>query len=166
MRSQQDDQRSQTSSTVGAARWWLAALILGVSPICAAQTDAAPPSASTDNVTALPAACSLPLAADKMANVAAFIWAGCPQLLKWPHDKAVRMSGPAPSGAASVHGFVLNYYAPSVYTWLKAGRPAVGIPDGAVILKQMYADNGGQIGAPSGWALVVKQKSASFDGWL
>ena len=166
MRSQQDDQRSQTSSTVGAARWWLAALILGVSPICAAQTAPAPPSASTDNVTALPAACSLPLAADKMANVAAFIWAGCPQLLKWPHDKAVRMSGPAPSGAASVHGFVLNYYAPSVYTWLKAGRPAVGIPDGAVILKQMYADNGGQIGAPSGWALVVKQKSASFDGWL
>ena len=170
----QNCNQSRLHFVLNTARPWLTALAvsvtLGATAICAALS---PPStsqehavASTDNAAALPPACSLPLAADKMANVAAFIWAGCPQLLKWPHDKAVRMSGPAPSGTASVHGYVLNYYAPSVYAWLKLGRPAGGIPDGAVILKKMYADNGDSIGAPSGWALIVKQKSASFDGWL
>ncbi len=143
-----------------------AALLMAFASLAAAQDATPSPAIAAKPGVALPPACSLQLAADKMANVAAFIWAGCPQLLKWPHDKTVRMSGPAPSGAASVHGYVLNYYAPSVYAWLKAGRPAGGIPDGAVILKQMYADNGGVIGTPSGWALMVKQKSTSFDGWL
>lgn len=155
-----------------AARPWVAALAFVAASVCAAPSPpgATPaqenPWALVDPALALPPACSLPLAADKMGNVAKFIWAGCPQLLKWPHDKAPRMSGPAPSGAASMHGYVLNYYAPSVYAWLKAGRPAGGIPDGAVILKQMYADKGGVRGDPNGWALIVKQKSASFDGWL
>ena len=154
-----------------AARPWLTALAFAATSICAALSPPATPPQGESTTTAAdktltPPACSLPLAADKMANVAAFIWAGCPQLLKWPHDKAVRMSGPVPSDSASVHGFVLNYYAPSVYAWLKAGRPTGGVPDGAVILKQMYADNGGVIGAPNGWALMVKQKSASFDGWF
>ena len=142
-----------------------AALLIGLSTLAAAQ-DAAP-SAAPKVAAALPPACALPLAADKMANVAQFMWAGCPQLLNWPHDKAVRMSGPAPSGAASMHGYVLNYYAPSVYAWLHAGRPAGGIPDGAVIFKQMYdIKTDGSHGAVNGWALIVKQKSASFDGWL
>ncbi len=145
----------------------LAILLLAVAPVAAAQ-DATPSAAVRPNAAAaLPPACALPLAADKMANVAQFIWAGCPQLLNWPHDKAVRMSGPAASGAASMHGYVLNYYAPSVYRWLHAGRPAGGIPDGAVIIKQMYNSNAnGSVGAVNGWALMVKQKSASFDGWL
>ena len=172
----QNGNQSRRHLVTCAPRPWRTALALTVvtlaTSICAALS---PPSTSPpqENVSVLsektavvPPACLLPLAADKMANVAAFIWAGCPQLLNWPHDKAVRMSGPAPSGTASVHGYVLNYYAPSVYAWLKAGRPAGGIPDGAVILKQMYADNNGVAGAPSGWAVIVKQKSASFDGWL
>ena len=157
-----------------AARPWLAALALATASISAALS---PPALSPSDTTALatapgnaailPPACSLPLAADNMANVAAFMWAGCPQLLNWPHDKAVRMSGPAPSGAASVHGYVLNYYAPSVYKWLHAGRPPGGVPDGAVIYKQMYSTNpNGSVGAVNGWALIVKQKSASYDGWL
>ena len=144
----------------------LAALLLSASAVCSAQLQPSP-AVVTEALLAPPAACSLPLAADKMANVAAFIWAGCPQLLKWPHDAAIRMSGPAPSGADSVHGYVLNYYAPAVYAWLKAGRPVGGIPDGSVILKQMYNSNpNGSIGAVNGWALVVKKKSASFDGWF
>ncbi len=115
--------------------------------------------------TAIPTACMQPLSASNMQGVANFVWAGCPQLLNWPHDAAPRMSGPLPSATGSVHGYVFNYYAPSVYAWLKAGRPDGVIPDGAVILKQMYTDNNGVIGAVSGWALMVKQKSASFDGW-
>lgn len=163
--------RSATSSLPDSAhlmrlvRSFFAALLMAITSLAAAQ-DAAPAATPAANAM-LPPACSLPLAADKMANVAAFIWAGCPQLLNWPHDKAVRMSGPAPSGAASVHGYVLNYYAPSVYRWLHAGRPPGGIPDGAVIFKQMYNSNAnGSVGAINGWALIVKQKSASYDGWL
>ena len=118
----QNDHQSALRRVSHAARPWISALALTATSLCAALSppSAAPPQENTavspDTREALPPACSLPLAADKMANVAAFIWAGCPQLLKWPHDKAVRMSGPAPSGTASVHGFVLNYYAPSVYS--------------------------------------------------
>ena len=102
-----------------------------------------------------------------MAGVAQFIWAGCPEQLNWPHDAAIRMSGPHPADAkASVHGFVKNYYAPSVYAWLKAGRPGKSIPSGALIIKQMYKEAAGKVGAVSGWAVIVKQVDASYDGWL
>jgi hypothetical protein len=115
---------------------------------------------------ALPNVCTQPLSATNMQGVANFIWAGCPQLLKWPHDTAPRMSGPNPNGNGSVHGFVLNYYAPSVYEWLKAGRPQAGIPSGAIIIKQMYADNNGTPGNVNGWTVMVKKIDASYDGWL
>ena len=141
---------------------WVVAVCSGMS---AAQT-AAPSATTSAAATAIPTACTQPLSASNMQGVANFIWAGCPQLLKWPHDAAPRMSGPLPSATKSVHGYVLNYYAPSVYAWLKAGRPDAAIPDGAVIIKQMYKDNKGVIGEVSGWALMVKQKSASFDGWF
>lgn len=136
------------------------ALLLLCSPIGQGQTPA--PAAAT----AASPVCQQSISADRLPELANFIWAGCPQLLNWPHDAAIRMSGPSPQGTRSVHGFVLNYYAPSVYAWLKAGRPEGGIPDGAVILKQMYADNNGKPGAVSGWAMLVKQKSASYDGWF
>ena len=139
------------------------AIAVGSSAAQLAPPTSAP--ASTNTPVAIPAACSVPLSASNMQAVANFIWASCPQLLKWPHDSAPRMSGPLPSGTKSVHGYVLNYYAPSVYAWLKAGQPPNSIPDGAVIIKQMYKDNAGVIGDVSGWALMVKQKSASFDGW-
>ena len=160
------------------ARWKRATMHLQVARVvtlgiiaCSAGMSAAqlaPPVATPESSAApiaIPVVCTLPLSASNMQGVANFIWAGCPQLLKWPHDSAPRMSGPLPSGTKSVHGYVLNYYAPSVYAWLKAGQPTDGIPDGAVILKQMYADNNGVIGDVSGWALMVKQKSVSFDGW-
>jgi mono/diheme cytochrome c family protein len=139
----------------------LTAVLLIAMPIGCAQT---PFPATT--AAALPTVCTQTLSADRLLELANFIWAGCPQLLKWPHDAAIRMSGPSPLGTRSVHGYVLNYYAPSVYAWLKAGRPDGGIPDGAVILKQMYVDNKGKVGDVSGWTMMVKKKSASYDGWF
>lgn len=138
---------------------FVASAALGIN-LCAAQT------ITTSTTTTIPTACTQPLSASNMQGVANFVWAGCPQLLNWPHDVAPRMTGPMPSGTASVHGYVLNFYAPSVYAWLKAGRPNGGIPDGALILKQMYNDDNGNVGAINGWALIVKQKSASYDGWF
>lgn len=113
------------------------------------------------------AVCNQPISASNMAGVALFIWAGCPEQLNWPRDAAIRMSGPHPADAkASVHGFVKNYYAPSVYAWLKAGRSGKSIPSGALIIKQMYKEAAGKVGDVSGWAVIVKQVDASYDGWL
>jgi hypothetical protein len=114
-----------------------------------------------------PTICQQPLSASNMPGVAAFIWAGCPQALAWPQDQAPRMSGPVPGNThRSVHGFVFNFYSPNVYAWLKAGRPMTELADGSIIIKQMFADNKGKPGAVSGWAIMVKQKSASLDGWF
>ena len=165
------------AQTAHSKLWRVASAALALSLCASASAQLAPsagkppattgtPPASAAVAAPPPAVCLAPLSASNMQGVANFVWAGCPQLLNWPHDAAPRMSGPAPSGKASVHGYVLNYYAPSVYTWLKAGRPAGGIPDGALILKQMYADNNGVRGDVNGWALIIKQKSASYDGWL
>jgi len=153
---------------------WLLALLpmLGLAASGVAQTPAAvaAPEAlkvpATAPHTAVPAICLQPLSANNIQGVANFIWASCPQLLNWPHDKAPRMTGPSPSEKGSVHGFVLNYYAPSVYAWLRAGRPDGGIPTGALIIKQMYNDDNGKPGAVNGWTIIVKQKDASYDGWF
>jgi hypothetical protein len=123
-------------------------------------------SAQAQTQTVLPPVCGQALFATDMQGVANFIWAGCPQRLNWPHDAGPRMTGPSPSGARSVHGFVQNYYAPSVYAWLKAGRPDGGIPTGAIIIKQMYDDDGGKPGQINGWTVMVKKADASYDGWL
>lgn len=141
------------------------ALLLAALTLPAYGADVTPPPATAAHA-ALPPACLQPLSATQLQTVANFIWAGCPQLLNWPHDAAPRMSGPSPTGAGSVHGFVFNYYAPSVYAWLKAGRPDGGIPDGALIIKQMYNDVNGQPGAINGWTIIVKKKDVTYDGWL
>jgi Cytochrome P460 len=161
----QTSNHSPMSARHGIVRATFASLAFAFINAAAAQT-AAPAPAPANASAALPPACSATLSATDLKTVANFIWAGCPQLLNWPHDTAPRMSGPKPSGAESVHGFVLNYYAPSVYAWLKAGRPNNGVPDGAVIIKQMYNDVGGTPGAINGWTIMVKKKAASFDGWL
>jgi hypothetical protein len=145
---------------------YLAAIVLLVLASISEATAQTSASAPAGTAAALPPACSATLSATDLKTVANFIWAGCPQLLSWPHDTAPRMSGPKPSGTESVHGYVLNYYAPSVYAWLQAGRPNNGIPTGALIIKQMYNDVGGKPGAISGWTIMVKKKDASFDGWL
>ncbi|MBL8311288.1 MAG: cytochrome P460 family protein [Burkholderiales bacterium] len=144
----------------------IATALLTVSLTVPARAADTPSPPSTPAHASVPPACLQPLSATQLQTVANFIWSGCPQWLNWPHDAAPRMSGPSPSGARSVHGFVFNYYAPSVYAWLKAGRPEGGIPDGALIVKQMYNDNNGQPGAINGWTIIVKKKDATYDGWF
>jgi hypothetical protein len=141
-----------------------ALLLLAAATFSGAQDSRPQPNISV--AATLPPACTKPLSASDQSSFANFIWAGCQQLLNWPHDAAPRMTGPMPNGTGSVHGFVLNYYAPSVYAWLKAGRPKAGIPDGALIIKQMYNDDNGKPGAINGWTIIIKQASASKDGWL
>jgi len=132
----------------------------------AAQAQAEDQCPAGPSAVALPKACTTPLDADHLDGVAAFLWAGCQQLCRWPHDAKIRQTGPNKDGSLSVHGYVSNFYAPSVYSWLKAGRPQGGIPDGALIVKQMYnTDANNNPTTVSGWTIIVKKKSASFDGW-
>lgn len=162
---------------VNATRWqrtsrplrrYAAAVLASCTGLALAQQLAPPPAPAPASAphNVIPAVCLQPLSATNLQGVANFIWSACPQLLNWPHDSTPRMTGPSPSGKGSVHGFVLNYYAPSVYAWLKAGRPDGGIPSGALIIKQMYNDNNGQPGAVNGWTIIVKKKDASYDGWF
>jgi hypothetical protein len=103
--------------------------------------------------------------------------------LGWPGDMNWRLTGPyvGPIGSGQsygVHPAVRLYYSPEVIEWLCGGRQGE-IPDGAVIVKEMYSINASLgitldsegcmvINAdvePSFWTIMVKQKDASPDGW-
>ena len=92
-------------------------------------------------------------------RIAAFLAAGCYKA--WPHDPAQRATGP--TKAKAPHGRVQVYYSPEILTWVQKGRPAGGIPDGAMIYKEMYA--WAPPYGPSGGAYMLKHRGVSFDGW-
>lgn len=109
--------------------------------------------------------------------------------LGWLHDNNWRMTGPyvgEPGKGLSygVHPAVKVYYSPEVIDWLCDGRGEGEIPDGAMIVKTMHdigpeldiqLDNNScmTITAPEkvldesfgSWTLMVKDQSASHDGW-
>jgi hypothetical protein len=60
------------------------------------------------------------------------------------------------------------FYSPEVVEWLRAGRPAGGIPDGAVIYKIHYptGPDAPDKDTPTGFAAMVRQKNLSADGWF
>lgn len=99
-----------------------------------------------------------------------------PDALDWKHDKHVRDTGPYVDGVYyGTHPAVLMYYSPEVYDWLKGGRTGE-IPDGAIIVKEMFTPPAaryfadGEWRTPAdpdkGWTIMVKSASQSYDGWL
>lgn len=99
------------------------------------------------------------------------------ETLGWVKDKGVRDTGPFIAGEAyGTHPAVRIFYSPEVYAWLKAGRPEdQPIPDGAMIVKEMYTPpaarydglTGAELeGAISGWTVMVRDASGSKDGWF
>lgn len=95
----------------------------------------------------------------------------------WVKDKYVRDTGPFLAGASfGTHQAVRVYYSSEVYSWVKAGRPKdQAIPDGAMIVKEMYAPPATRYGgldeaqiakAISGWTVMVRDASGSRDGWF
>jgi hypothetical protein len=109
--------------------------------------------------------------------------------LGWLHDTNWRMTGPyvgEPGSGLSygTHPAVRMYYSPEIIDWLCSGREEGGIPDGAMLIKHMHEineeleielDNEGcmEITAPetaidesaTSWTIMVKDKTASHDGW-
>lgn len=101
------------------------------------------------------------------AELVAFYESGAYQ--SWPRDVSIRPTGPFVDGVDySTHGNVRIFYSPDVVEWLKQGRPAGGIPDGAVIYKIHYptGPDAPNKDTPTGFAAMVRQKNLSYDGWF
>lgn len=141
---------------------------------CVVLTVGASPPAPAASGLPLPTA--LPLQAYEK-QLYAFLDARQYEKLGWVKDKGVRDTGPFIAGAAyGTHPAVRIFYSPEVYAWLKAGRPEKQpIPDGAVIVKEMYTPPAARYEdvagaeleqALSGWTVMVRDSSGSKDGWF
>lgn len=84
----------------------------------------------------------------------------------WVHDREIRSTGPWIDGQNyGTHPAVRVYYSPGVWAWLQGGRKG-GIPDGATIIKEQYAPPAGrQPPKLVGYAVMVRDSQASWDGW-
>lgn len=109
--------------------------------------------------------------------------------LGWVRDKTVRDTGPfiatlgngkwsgTPFGT---HAPVVIWYSPDMIEWLKANRgehptnPPPSIPDGAMMIKEMYEAPASQcrdkdplmLRPGKGIALMVRDQNGSHDGWF
>ena len=94
--------------------------------------------------------------------------------LGWRPDKAVRDTGPYIDNTSyGTHEACRIWYSPEVIEWLEKDR-SIGIPDGAMIIKEMFTPPAARYdsitGATldsmvSGWAVMVRDSTASKDGW-
>ncbi|HEV3168393.1 MAG TPA: cytochrome P460 family protein, partial [Isosphaeraceae bacterium] len=83
----------------------------------------------------------------------------------WVHDKGVRNTGAFINGINfGTHPSVRVYYSPEVWAWLKGGREGK-IPDGAMIIKEMYEPPADARHPLRDWTFMVKDSKGSFDGW-
>jgi mono/diheme cytochrome c family protein len=92
----------------------------------------------------------------------------------WPHDAAIRNTGPFVNGANyGTHPAVRIWYSPDVYRWMMvpaAKRKISAIKDGAIIVKEMFPAPASQYSAQNpaqveGWTVMVRESKVSRDGW-
>jgi len=93
-----------------------------------------------------------------------FLTQGCYRT--WVADSQTRNSGPFMNGASfGTHKAVKVFYSPEVWDWLKHRNRAGEIPDGAIIVKEMY-DPPAREGLPlKDWTVMVKDRKGAYDGW-
>src|SRR5262249_36630360 len=99
----------------------------------------------------------------------------------WQHDREFRSTGPYIEGKSyGVHLAVRIYYSPELWAWMQTDRKGE-IPDGAMIIKEQYPlplrqdyytteeraqkAKQHQWKPNSGWAIMVRDKQGSWDGW-
>lgn len=84
----------------------------------------------------------------------------------WIADNQIRNSGPFLNGQSfGTHNAVKIYYSPEIWTWLKVKNRTGDIPDGAMIVKEMFQDPAKEGAKLTGWTVMVKDKKGSYDGW-
>jgi hypothetical protein len=111
----------------------------------------------------------------------------------WVRDKFVRDTGPGTATLINgewvgkyfgTHAPVVIWYSPVMYEWIKKNRTAADehekkdkevIPDGAMIIKEMYASPASKcadvkperlLPTPHGAAIMIRDNDASHDGWF
>ena len=85
----------------------------------------------------------------------------------WVADSQIRNTGPFIGGTSfGTHPAVKIYYSPEAWDWLKHKNRQGEIPDGAMIVKEMFPPPARQDAKLSGWTVMVKDKKGSYDGWF
>jgi hypothetical protein len=93
-----------------------------------------------------------------------FLLQGCYK--GWVADSQIRNSGPFINGKSwGTHNSVKIYYSPESWSWLKARNREGDMPDGAMIIKEMFPSPAKQDPKLTSWTVMVKDKKGSYDGW-
>src|SRR5712671_6043405 len=93
-----------------------------------------------------------------------FLDQGCYR--KWVADSQIRNTGPFIGGASfGTHNAVKVFYSPEVWDWLKHKNREGEIPDGAMIVKEMFPSPAREGSKLSAWTIMVKDKQGAYDGW-
>src|SRR5437773_7932034 len=84
----------------------------------------------------------------------------------WIADRQIRNSGPFINNQSfGTHNAVKVFYSPEVWSWLKQKNREGQIPDGAMIVKEMFSSPAGVDPNVSAWTVMVKDKKGAYDGW-
>ena len=93
-----------------------------------------------------------------------FLDQGCYR--SWVADREIRNTGPFIGGKSfGTHNAVKVFYSPEVWDWLKVRNRQGEIPDGALIVKEMFPSPAKQGSTLSAWTVMVKDKKGAYDGW-
>ncbi len=93
-----------------------------------------------------------------------FLDQGCYR--KWVADSQIRNTGPFIGGASfGTHNAVKVFYSPEVWDWLKHKNREGEIPDGAMIVKEMFPSPAREGSKLSAWTIMVKDRKGAYDGW-
>lgn len=124
----------------------LATLLAGSAFFCFSYLDNARESV-TSHAQAQDSRCDIPFPLPNPSDIGSqkfekllysFLEKGCYR--GWVADARIRDSGPFIGGASfGTHDSVKIFYSPAIWEWLKRKNRAGEIPDGAVIIKEMFA---------------------------
>jgi hypothetical protein len=93
-----------------------------------------------------------------------FLEQGCYR--SWIADSQIRNTGPFIGGKSfGTHNAVKVFYSPEVWDWLKNKNRQGEIPDGALIVKEMFPSPAKEGSKLSAWTVMVKDKKGAYDGW-
>ncbi|MEK6333982.1 MAG: cytochrome P460 family protein [Acidobacteriota bacterium] len=94
----------------------------------------------------------------------AFLDKGCYK--QWTADPQIRNTGPFIGGFSyGTHDAVKVFYSPEAWEWLKHRDRQGDVPDGAMIVKEMFPSPAREGLKLTGWTVMVKDKKGSYDGW-
>jgi len=123
-----------------------------------ATATATPSATPTPNVSGACATLPSPSAPGFTARFNQFVIQLCYQKQNWEHDVNRRTS-------QGLHApFVKLWYSPSLYNWMTVQKRVGPVPDGAIVIKEEYADT--DLTSPIlFWSGMVRDSSLWWDGW-